>query len=89
MSKSYELTGFVPTIKKPDRYESLIVARAQLMDPNRVITCVFNAGQENEFTRTRIPYFHALHQMVEELEINLINDMQQADFIQLIDTSDR
>lgn len=89
MSKNHELIGFVPTIKGPDLFESLIVARAQLMHPNRAISCVFNAGQVDEFTRTRVPYLHALHQMGEELEINLISDMQQADFIQIIDLSER
>lgn len=88
MSRKYELTGFIPTIKKPDEFESREIIIAQLEIPTRLISCVFNVGQFDEHTVTRNPHKHMMAGMEHEIEI-LEKDMQAADFVQLIDTTER
>lgn len=87
MAKHPELTGFIPTIKKPERLESLAIIAAQVKT-GRQIVCTFNAGEKTERTTTRIPKRHANHQMKEEVDL-LVQDMQAADFVQIIDLKDR
>ena len=97
----HELTSFVATVRKPDILEAYRIARAQSQIPNRAIVCNFLPEHGENFplseeeallfakTSTRIPSRHRYYGMRRELEENLVDDMTQADFVQILDLSER
>lgn len=88
MSRNPEMIGFIPTIKKPDRIESLAILAEQSNYWNRAISCTFNAGEKDEYSTTRVPSRHLRHGMDDNV-LGLVEDMQNADFIHIIDLSER
>ncbi len=82
------LIGFIPTIKKPNGGEAFRIIIAQAKNPNRQIISTFDAGLETERTSTRIPYRDMRHGLRSGL-VSLYKEMQAADFVQIIDSSER
>lgn len=82
------LTGFVATIKKPDDNETARIITAQAKNPNRQVICTFNAGLETESTVTRIPYRDRKYGLTRGIT-SLFKEMQTADLVHIIDSSDR
>lgn len=82
------LTGFIATIKKPDDNEAIRIITAQGKNRNRQVICTFNAGLETESTVTRIPYRDIKHDLRHGIE-SLFREMQTADLVHIVDSSDR
>jgi len=89
MSRGLErFTGFIATIKNPDDNETIRIIAAQAKNPNRQVICTFDAGLETESTATRIPYRDIKHGIKRGIT-SLFKEMQTADFVHIIDSSDR
>jgi len=88
MPRNPEMIGFIPTIKKPDRLEALAIVAEQSNYFDRQISCTFGAGEKDEYSTTKIPSRHLKHGMDEQV-LDLIDSMQKADFIQIVDLSER
>lgn len=81
-----EATGFAYRIVKPHAIETERIIAAQMQKPYREITCVFNAGTNDETTVTRSPYLHFENNMQDQI-MTMFEEMIGADFILIRDIS--
>jgi hypothetical protein len=86
MARSPEMIGFIATIQKPDAVDAEHIFEGQKVEPRRIIECIFNAGEKDQRTATYTPYLHYKNGIDES---GILEDIRNADFVQILDIESR